>query len=243
MKRDNTIRICGDFKLTLNPHVITNKSPLLRIEDVFAALQGGEKFTELDLTHAYMQIPVRESSQEYLTITTHLGLYRYTKMPEGVFQSKMEDCIRGVRKAIPYLDNIYVTGADDAEHMQNLKEVSKRLEPSGLRVRTDKCKIMQEKIELLGFTIDKNGLHKSKNKVKAMVDAPRPRNTKQLLSLLGLINFYGHFLNHRSDKLKPLYDCANNKDFFWPKNASKLLTRSKNLFLFAFSHITTTKNS
>ncbi|XP_076301711.1 uncharacterized protein LOC143219720 [Lasioglossum baleicum] len=151
IKSNGKIRICGDFKLTINPHIITNKNPLPRIEDVFAAMQGGEKFSELDLSHAYMQIPVDENSQVYLTIVTHLGLYRYTKMAEG---------------------------------------------------------IRMNRIELLGFVIDKNGLHKSKSKVKAIVEAPTPENTKQLLSFLGKSFFWND-------------ECENS--FSWDQNEEILL--------------------
>ena len=35
------VRICGDFKLTLNPNVIIDKYPLHTIDDIFAKLQGG----------------------------------------------------------------------------------------------------------------------------------------------------------------------------------------------------------
>lgn len=40
VKSDNTIRICGDFKLSVNEFIIVNMHPLPRIEDVFAAMQG-----------------------------------------------------------------------------------------------------------------------------------------------------------------------------------------------------------
>lgn len=48
-----------------------------------------------------------------------------------------------------------------------------------------------------------------------MYDAPRPENSKQLAPFLGLINFYARFLEHRADKLKPLFDCANKEKFDW----------------------------
>lgn len=59
---------------------------------------------------------------------------------------------------------------------------------------------MQEKLEMLGFVIDKEGLHKSKSKVDAMVNAPEPKNIKELESFLGLVTFYARFLENRSEK-------------------------------------------
>ena len=54
-------------------------------EELFVTLSGGgEKFSKLDLSRAYQQIVLDEDSREYVTITTHKGLYRPTRLPFGV---------------------------------------------------------------------------------------------------------------------------------------------------------------
>ena len=55
-KTDGTIRICGDYKVTVNRAAELDKYPIPRIDDLFASLAGGERFTKLDLSHAYQQI-------------------------------------------------------------------------------------------------------------------------------------------------------------------------------------------
>ena len=37
-------------------------------------MSGGEKFSKLDLSHAYQQIELDEDSRQYVTINTHKGL-------------------------------------------------------------------------------------------------------------------------------------------------------------------------
>ena len=195
-KSNKSIRICGDFKITLNPHIIIDKYPLHTIDDIFTKLQGGNSFSELDMTHCYMQFPVDEKCLNLLTIVTHKGLFSYKRIPEGVaiapaeVQKKIDDCLIGIDYTIAYLDNIYVTGRTDKEHMENLEKVCARLQECGLRLNKKKCKFLQKKIEVLGFVIDKNGLHKAASKVEAIVNAPRPTNTKELASFLGLVSFY-----------------------------------------------------
>lgn len=83
-KSNGQIRICGDFKLTLNPFVIIDNYPLHTIDDIFTKLQGGKSFSELDLKHAFMQFPVDEKCSDLLTIITHKGLFKYTKISEAV---------------------------------------------------------------------------------------------------------------------------------------------------------------
>ena len=50
------------------------------IENIFAELQGGQTFTKIDLPQASTQIPVDEESQQYLTVNTHLGLFRVKQL-------------------------------------------------------------------------------------------------------------------------------------------------------------------
>lgn len=48
LKPNRNVRICGDFKVTLNPHLIVQQYPLPRIEYLFSQLHGGDKFSKID---------------------------------------------------------------------------------------------------------------------------------------------------------------------------------------------------
>jgi hypothetical protein len=68
----------------VNPVLQVDQYPLPRIEDIFAALAGGQRFTKLDLRHAYLQMTVAEKSRDLLMINTEKGLYRYNRLVYGV---------------------------------------------------------------------------------------------------------------------------------------------------------------
>lgn len=84
LKSNGTIRICGDYKLTANTATKTEVYPLPKIEDLFSSLAGGKVLSKLDLSSAFLQLPLAESSQPLVTVNTHKGLYRYLYLPFGV---------------------------------------------------------------------------------------------------------------------------------------------------------------
>ena len=67
-KKDGKFRICGDYIVTINSVLETDQYPLPKPEELFATLAGGITFTKLDLSQAYIQIPLEEESVWYVTI-------------------------------------------------------------------------------------------------------------------------------------------------------------------------------
>lgn len=52
LKKDGGIRICGDFKVTVNPVLSAEQYPLPHINDLFTGLTGGQKFSKIYLNQA-----------------------------------------------------------------------------------------------------------------------------------------------------------------------------------------------
>ena len=211
LKSDGGVRICGDYKVTVNRAAKLEKYPIPRIEELFTSLSGGKTFSKLDLSHAYLQIPLDEQSQEYVTINTHKGLFRYTRLPFGIasapsiFQRVMENLLQGIPRVCVYLDDILVTGATEQEHLANLAQVLQRLRSAGIRLKQSKCAFLLPSVAYLGHVISAEGLHTAEVKVQAIVDVPEPRNLTELRSFLGMINYYGKFLPNLATLLSPLY--------------------------------------
>ena len=71
------IRICGDYKLTVNRGAKADVYPIPCIDEIFASVAGGKDFTKLDLSHAYKQLLLDQEFKKYTTINTHKGLFQY----------------------------------------------------------------------------------------------------------------------------------------------------------------------
>ena len=235
LKKDKqTVRICGDYKVTVNKDIRADQYPIPLIEELAHKLVGGEKFSTLDFSDAYTQLELDEQSQVYTTINTHKGLFRYKRLcfglssSPGIFQRVMDSIFQDLDNTVVYFDNLYLTGKDDASHMQTLEEVLRRCQRLGLRLRRDKCEFFQDEVDFLGYRLNKEGLQPNPAKVKAIRNAPRPTNTAQLKSFLGLINYYGKFINNLASILEPLYLLLQkNVKWNWGKQQESAFQRAK----------------
>ena len=164
VKGDGSVRICGDYKITVNISANVDACPLPRADDLFASLSGDVSFSKLDLAHAYLQIPLKEQSKKYTNVTTHKGLFQYNRLPFGlssapaIFQRTMKSILQGLPRVCVYLYDKLITGSSEEEHLTNLKNVLKRLEQSGYRLKKGKCSFLLSTVEYLGHIITPEGL-------------------------------------------------------------------------------------
>ena len=211
-KESEDVRVCGDFSVTYNAYANVETYPMPQIEDMHSALRGCTVFSVLDIKQAYHQIPIAQKSQGDLTINTHIGLFTFRRLPNGIhsgpaiFQRIMDNLLSDIPKAVSRLDDILVAGIDEEDHRRTLSLVLERLLTAGFRLNKAKCKFLLKCVTYLGHKIDGEGLHPTEDKLAAIRDAPRPKDVTALKSFLGLIMFYSRLMPHHSTILSPLHN-------------------------------------
>ena len=124
-KHDGGIRICADFKVTVNSVICSQTYPLPTPEEMFSTLANGESYSKLDLARAYKQMRVSTASQPLLTVNTHLGLFQYARLPFGIstapalWKKAMAQVLHGIPGVVYFIDDILVTGTTRVEHEKN----------------------------------------------------------------------------------------------------------------------------
>jgi hypothetical protein len=236
VKRDNTIRLCGDYKVTLNKVVKRDEHPIPKIEELVMKLSNGEKYSSIDFSHAYTQLKLESESQELTTINTHIGLFKYLRLPYGIssgaalFQRNIEATFKDIPNTCIYFDNMYITGKNDEEHLKTLEEVLKVCIKKGLTIKRAKCEFLQESVDFLGFKLNKDGLMPQEEKIKAIKEAPAPSNTQELKAYLGLLNYYSKYCYNISHQLSPLYDLLKkDRKWFWGPREKSAFENSKEI--------------
>ena len=188
--------------------------PLPRPQGLFATLAGGQQFTKLNLSTAYLQLLLENASRQYTMVNTHQGLYQYTRLPFGVssapalFQKVMDTILQGILNTICYIDNILVTGASHQEHLQDLDQVFLHLREHGIRLKKNKCAFMQTSVEFLGHRVDAEGLHPLMEKLQAVLKAPKRIRMFMSCELSLVLSLYSNFIPNLFSLLCPSISCC-----------------------------------
>lgn len=196
--KKNTVRICEDFSVTINPQLLIDEHPLPTIDELFVTMARGKKFTKINLRQAYLQLEVRQEDRELLTLNTHRGLFRSTRLMYGIasapaiWQREMKNRLQNIPWVSVFLDDIRITGPNDEIHLQRLEQVLQRLGEANIRINESKSEFLQESIHYCGYRIDQSGIHKTVEKTQAIDLMPRPKNVTELRSFLGMVNYYRH---------------------------------------------------
>ena len=113
-KKNEVIRLCSDFKVTINKHIDPRQHPIPNTNELLSRVAGGNVFIALDLRQAYAQLPLSEASQKYCVIATHRGLYAFQRLPFGVasapaiWQKTMDEILQGIPGVVCFYDDVLV---------------------------------------------------------------------------------------------------------------------------------------
>ncbi|UYV84424.1 hypothetical protein LAZ67_X002122 [Cordylochernes scorpioides] len=223
-KPNGQIRLCADFKKSLNPYLEDIKYPIPNIDLVLSNFQGKKLFTKLDLSKAYHQIEMDDISKKYLVVSTHKGLYKYNRLAFGIktaseiFQKTMESFFSGINDVHIYFDDILIASEDLESHLDILKRTLNILKENNFTINKNKCLFVKNEIEYLGHKINEFGIYPLKDKLACIKNCPVPKNITELKSFLGFLSFYSKFLPNLSDLAHPLYNLLK-KNVKWSWNA------------------------
>ena len=204
------VRLAADYRITVNPQLLPQTHPTPTPEEVFAGVRG-KVFARLDLKNAYQQMELEPDSKDMTTVTTHRGKLRMNRLPFGIsqccgiFQAAIDQILDGIDGCIAYLDDLLVTGRDEADLVARLDEVLTRLEQHGVQLKREKCAFNLREVEYLGWLVSADSLRAVPDKLDAVRQLPQPTTVSELRSVLGAINYYQKLLPGLASKLAPLY--------------------------------------
>jgi transposase InsO family protein/predicted aspartyl protease len=195
-KKDGSLRPCGDYR-QLNARTKPDRYPIPRLQDFTYILAGKKIFSRIDVNRAYHYIPIADEDIEKSAIVTPLGLFEFPRMTFGLrnaaqtFQRFMNHTVlKDLDFVFGYLDDVIIASDNSVQHREHLDRLFARLNEFGLTINLTKCCFGQPELEFLGYHVNTQGIKPSPEKVKAILEFPKPRTIEQLRRFLGMVNFY-----------------------------------------------------
>lgn len=192
----------------LNAFVITRHFQLISHASVPDFLQKEDWMTKVDISNAYLHVPIRESHRRFLRLVYKDELLQLTALPFGLASSPRTFAAltnwiaeilrsRGYRVVV-YLDDFLIANQDRNKLTIQAAEAIHLLESLGWHINYQKCKLdPTQQLEYLGIMwntqnntkfIAENKVKKIRNTIRELLAKPRC-NLRQTQSILGQLNF------------------------------------------------------
>ncbi|KAI4293409.1 hypothetical protein PAPHI01_2683, partial [Pancytospora philotis] len=234
-QKGDSFRLCGDYR-KINEITVSESYPFPSIEQTIQQASGRGCFSTLDLKSGYWQVPIARESRKYTAFICSQGTFQWTRMPFGlknasmVFQRMMDVLMRDLigKCCYVYIDDIVVFSDSAEDHEQALEQVLARLDSAGLIVNREKCKFRCTSVEFLGHEISKDGVRPSSAKIETIMSVAQPKSKKDVMSLIGLFNYFRRFVPNFAKVMCPLYDLLKQEQrFSWKEEHQQTLDTVK----------------
>ena len=202
-KKDCGLRLCVDYRK--NKKTIPDRQPIPKVQVILNTLGGKAWFTVLDQGKAYHLGVMAEESRHLTAFITQWSLFEWIRIPFRLmntlpsFQHFMERCLGDMRDVIciPYLDDVLVYSDTFEDHLQHLKKVLQRLHQNGIKLKTSKCNLFQQKIRHLGRIVPGEGFQINPADTTAVksLKEKTPSTVGEFRKLLGLLGYFRSFIS------------------------------------------------
>ena len=227
-KANGKYRMCIDFKATLNGNIQSDAYPLPTVEEIFSRIGNACRFAKIDLKSAYSQIQLDDQASELSVINTHRGLYRVNRLQMGmknssaVFQKCMEQVLKGIQGVVIFQDDVMICAESDRQLKKRLSQVYKRLRDYSVTINPEKCVSPSESLKFLGFVFSASGIQPDPSLTQKIADADVPSSAKELASFLGVVTYFGRFIENFANICAPLHEAKKaESEFQWSEECDR----------------------
>ncbi|GFN82062.1 Pol polyprotein [Plakobranchus ocellatus] len=185
------------------------------------------------------QVPLHPDSRKYTAFQTPLGLMQWVRMPFGLVTAPATFCrlmrlvIGQTPDLLSYFDDTLVFVMSWQQHIVALRSLLVLLGRHGLHVNPSKVSIGSSFVEFLGHVVRSGTLVPVQKKMVKILQLSVPVKKKEVRSLLGLMNYYRHFIANFTSISAPLSDLLRKgtpEKVQWTPRCDQSLAEIKRLF-------------
>ena len=218
-------RFCIDYR-QLNKHIIPDRFPLPRIDDILDSLGRAKFFSILDLFSGFHQVALHPDSRDITSFSTDRGSFRFKTLPFGLniapnsFARMMSLAFSGLNPSTSflYLDDLIVVGASEKHHLKNLGSVFETCRKFNLKLNPLKCQFFRTEVTFLGHKCTDKGILPDNSKFDVIKYYPRPTDKDAVKRFIAFCNYYRRFIKDFANIAYPLNVLTRKRvDFNWSK--------------------------
>lgn len=221
-KPDGSYRFVVDYR-DLNRVTRVDPYPLPNISETLSELGSAKFFTVVDMASGYWQIEMHENDREKTAFNTPSGHYQWRRMPMGlvnsaaVWQRTADVILAGLLGKVchVYLDDIMVYSSSFEDHLTDLRNVFRRIQAAGLKLKPSKCQFLRPEVKYLGHIVSAEGVRPDPGKVECVRDFPEPKTKTEVRQFLGLLSYYRRHIPNFAAQARPLTQLTTKKPFHW----------------------------
>lgn len=229
MKKDGTVRITLDAR-AINKIIVPQLDRPEMLEELVQRFNNIQIMTSIDLTASFWQIPLAEECKKYTAFVYMGRSYHFNVVPFGLNISvsafiRMLDSVLGdelLSKVTCYVDDVLIPARSWSEHNAVLGEVLKAFSEGNITINLKKSEFGRKEVKFLGHIITADGIRPNPDKIKAIREAPEPKNKKQIKAFLGLCNFFRRFANNQAMNAPALLELIRkNTPWVWSEKCKQ----------------------
>ena len=211
-KKNGKLRVCVNLK-KVNAATIHDHYPLPITDHVLERVAGKQAYSFLDGFSGYNQVSIKPEDQHKTAFATEWGIFAYKVMPFGLtnapatFQRLMSHAFKEYLRIFLeiFMDDLCVHTLKREDHVPQLRQVFDKCRVYRICLNPDKCKFMVRQGRILGHIVSANGIATEEEKIKVILELPRPEDYKGVQIFMGHCGYYRRFIYMYAEVAKPLY--------------------------------------
>lgn len=242
-KSNGKIRLVIDAR-KLNDATVKNAYPQPNANRILGLLKGTRYLSAIDLSEAFFQIPLDESSQRKTAFAiTGMGAFMFQRMAMGLCNaaatiSELVQNVFGCELepwAFHYIDDFIIATNTFEEHLEVLRKVAQKLREAKLQINTEKSRFCMSRIVFLGYVIDRDGIQPDPERVRPITELPSPKTVRDVRRLIGMAGWYRRFIHNFSSITAPISDLIkkSKEKVVWTDEAENAFIQLKTALISA----------
>lgn len=195
----------------INKVTTVDAYPTLNVDTILRNLPKAMFISCLDMSMAYHQIEIHPEDRIKTSFVVGHKFYCFKRAIMGFCNSaadlaKILDKVFGdlVPHVYHYVDDFVIVSSTFEEHISLLRKIAERMKKANLTISKKKSSFCYSRVTFLGYVLTKEGLQANLDRVKPILEYPRPKTVKEMRRWVGLVGWYRRFIENAAELLAPL---------------------------------------